>query len=352
MPNQPSSKRWRIAAVVLAAIVLIAAVLSFRRLRGSEFRWDQFGATFAQLDPIWFTGAVCLILLTYVGRALRWQVLLRPVCPNPNLWRILVATSIGFTAIVLFGRPGELVRPYLISLKENVSFSSQLAAWLLERIYDLLIVLLLFGYALSHVQAAHLSFGPNFEFILRIGGYLVAGVCTFCLGFLLVVRHFSDAMQRRFLSSVTFLPENYYKRLEQVVIAFAAGMESTRSHTFVAQLVFYTVAEWWIIVASNFCLFMAFPQTTHFTLTDTLVFCGFVGLGSAIQIPGVGGGMQVASVLILTEFFGLTLEVSSAIAILIWLTTYVVIIPIGVFLALREGLNWKNLKQLESRLPE
>ena len=97
---------------------------------------------------------------------------------------------------------------------------------------------------------------------------------------------------------------------------------------------------------------MAFPATTHFTVTDTLVFCGFVGLGSAIQIPGVGGGMQVASILILTEFFGLTLEVSSAMAILIWITTYVVIVPIGILLALREGLNWKNLKQLESRLPE
>ena len=97
---------------------------------------------------------------------------------------------------------------------------------------------------------------------------------------------------------------------------------------------------------------MAFPATALFTVTDTLVFCGFVGLGSAIQIPGVGGGMQVASILILTKFFGLTLEVSSAMAILIWLTTYVVIVPIGILLALREGLNWKNLKQLESRLPE
>ncbi|MEO8131638.1 MAG: lysylphosphatidylglycerol synthase transmembrane domain-containing protein, partial [Bryobacteraceae bacterium] len=191
MPNQLLSKRWRITAFVLAALLLLTAILSFRRLRGSEFRWDQFGGTFAQLDPVWLAAAIILILFTYVGRALRWQVLLRPVCPHPNLWRIFVATSIGFTAIVLFGRPGELVRPYLISLKENVSFSSQLAAWLLERIYDLLIVLLLFGYALSHVQAAHLSLGPAFEFILRTGGYLVAAICTACLAFLLVVRHFS-----------------------------------------------------------------------------------------------------------------------------------------------------------------
>ena len=38
--------------------------------------------------------------------------------------------------MVILGRAGELVRPYLISLKEQVPFSSQMAAWLLERILD------------------------------------------------------------------------------------------------------------------------------------------------------------------------------------------------------------------------
>src|SRR4051812_12033010 len=228
MPDQSSQKRWRMAALVVAFALLIAAVLSFRRLRGSEFRWDRFASTFSQLDPVWLTAAILLILLTYIGRALRWQVLLRPVCPNPNLWRIFVATAIGFTALVIFGRPGELVRPYLISLKQNVSFSSQVAAWLLERIYDLLVVLLLFGYSLSHVNATRISLGHNLDFLLKTGGYLVAGICTLCFLFLLGVRHFSEAMQRRFLSSVTFLPENYYKRLEQLVAAFAAGLESTK----------------------------------------------------------------------------------------------------------------------------
>jgi glycosyltransferase 2 family protein len=352
MPDQPPSKRWRIIACLVGVILIAAAVLWFRRLRGSEFRWDQFAATFRQLDPAWLAAAIGLILLTYVGRALRWQVLLRPVSAKPNLWGIFIATAIGFTAVVILGRPGELVRPYLISVKEKVSFSSQIAAWLLERIYDLLVVLLLFGYALSQVHASQLSFGPGLQFILKTGGYLVGAICTGCLFFLLGVRHFSDAMQSRFLAAVSFLPQNYYKRLEQVVKAFAAGMASTKSHSFVALLLFYTATEWLIIVAGNLCLFRAFPATSQFTVTDTLVFCGFVGLGSAIQIPGVGGGMQVASVLILTEFFGLTLEVSSAVAIFMWLITYVVIVPIGAFLALREGLNWKNLKQLEARLPE
>src|SRR4030081_3226050 len=94
-PAPPSKFRWKLLGLLVFLAALIAAVLSFRRLRGSEFRWDQFVSTFRLLDPAWLTAAIVLILLTYVGRALRWQVLLRPVCPAPSLWRIIVATAIG-----------------------------------------------------------------------------------------------------------------------------------------------------------------------------------------------------------------------------------------------------------------
>ena len=65
---------------------------------------------------------------------------------------LLSATMIGFTAITLFGRPGEFVRPYLIARKEQVPVTSQFAAWVLERIFDLLMALLLFAFALTRVQ--------------------------------------------------------------------------------------------------------------------------------------------------------------------------------------------------------
>ena len=43
---------------------------------------------------------------------------------------------------------------------------------------------------------------------------------------------------------------------------------------------------------------------------------GFVSFGSIVQIPGVGGGMQVVSVLVLTELFGIRLELATAFALL------------------------------------
>ena len=65
------------------------------------------------------------------------------------------------------------MRPYLIATQGAVPLSSQLAALLLERIYDLLTALLVFGFALSQIQRSEVQAGPALGWVLadrRQGG--------------------------------------------------------------------------------------------------------------------------------------------------------------------------------------
>jgi uncharacterized membrane protein YbhN (UPF0104 family) len=85
---------------------------------------------------------------------------------------------------------------------------------------------------------------------------------------------------------------------------------------------------------------------------ETLIFVGFAAMGSIVQIPGIGGGVQVATVVVLTEIFGMPLEVASGLAILIWLLGFVIIVPFGVLFALQEGINWRRFRHLPEDVPE
>jgi glycosyltransferase 2 family protein len=208
-------------------------------------------------------------------------------------------------------------------------------------------VLLLFGFALTRLQRSGAMVGPTVKTILGTGGYFVAVLCSLCLIVLVFLRFFSDTMLNRITAALSVLPERPRKVAEQVVTAFVRGMGSTKQGSFVAQLIAYTLVEWLIIVGCFYCLFQSFAATAHLGFTDILIFVGFVAFGSVIQIPGIGGGMQIASVLVLTEIFGLPLEEAGGIAILIWMVTFVVIVPFGLALAFHEGLNWKKLKQIE-----
>jgi glycosyltransferase 2 family protein len=327
---------------------LIAAGLLYWRLGKPDFQWERFWITFTQLHGGWLTAGVVLIFLTYVGRALRWQVMMRPLAPHARFGKLLSATVIGFTGIVLLGRPGELIRPYLIAIRENTPFSSQMAIWLLERIWDLLVVLAMFGFALSQVRIDPNTLGPGMQWLLRTGGIVVAILCTVCVAMLLMIGIFSEAAQRRIREAMPAVPERFRARVEEVLLAFAGGMKATRSGSYNAQILAYSVAEWSIIVAGTWCLLRSFPQTSNFSLVDSAVFIGFVAFGSIVQIPGIGGGMQVASVVILTELFGVDLAAATGVAILIWLTMYVFIAPVGVLLAVHEGLKWKELRHLDT----
>lgn len=342
-----SARRSRLGPTLWIAAALTALLVAalVYRLRTTGFAWDVFFATFVHVRWPWLAGAMILLLLTYFGRALRWEVMLRPLRPKPSLWNVNSATVIGFTAIVLLGRAGEVVRPYLISVKERVPFSSQMAAWFLERIFDMLLVLLIFGVALARMPAG-LHVGPALQWVLRTGGYLAASIGAICLLLLVAFRNFGASAQRRILSAITFLPDKLHARVEQMLQSFVQGMECTRDRESLILLVAYSVLEWALILGGLFCIFRAIPATAYFGVTDVMIFCGFAAFGGVVQIPGIGGGVQMVSILVLTEMFKIPLETATGLAILIWLLTWVLVVPFGLAYAFHEGLNWKRISHI------
>ncbi|HVW83890.1 MAG TPA: lysylphosphatidylglycerol synthase transmembrane domain-containing protein, partial [Bryobacteraceae bacterium] len=131
--QNPARRRRKIlAAVLFMAIVGGWAIYAGTREKG--FDWPTFVSTVQALDWRWLALSLAFSYATYVVRALRWAVLLEPLRPHPRFGKLLSATVIGFSAVTALGRAAEMVRPYLIANRENLPFSSQIAAWIVERI--------------------------------------------------------------------------------------------------------------------------------------------------------------------------------------------------------------------------
>ncbi len=319
------------------------------RTRGLSFRWDLLLATLDHVRWRWLVASICLILLSNVGRALRWQVMLRPFGHPLGVWRLTSDTAIGFTAGVVLGRVGEVVRPYLIAVQTGLPFSSQAAAWLLERILDLLAVLLFCGYALIRIPPDSWRLGPKVQDALIAGGYSLALAGALCLVLLLAFRQPNGVAQRRVLSAITFLPEQKRQRIAGMLEAFSQGVECTRDLRLLVLLLGYTLLQWSVIVAGTFALFRGFQATQAFGLLDVLVLMAFVSLGGLVQVPGLGGGIQVASIVALTKIYGVPLESATGIAIVLWFVSSITIVPFGIACGFHEGLNWSKLKLLSTK---
>jgi hypothetical protein len=75
-------------------------------------------------------------------------------------------------------------------------------------------------------------------------------------------------------------------------------------------------------------------------------------VGSAIQLPGVGGGSQLACFLAYTTIFGVEKEPAAAAAILIWLISFAGCSLAGIPLLIHEGMSLGELRRLAKQEEE
>jgi uncharacterized membrane protein YbhN (UPF0104 family) len=345
-----SQHHVRIGLVLALAVAVAGLWVLIHRAIESGFDSAAFLASLTQSRPGWFLAAWVVTMLSLLGRAIRWQVMIRPLKPHASLWSLFVSTVIGYTALILLGRPGEFVRPWLISRRENVALSSQIAAWTLERVYDMLLILGLFGYALVLVLENGTRGGVFWQRVLEAGGWFAGITGTICLAVLITVHRFPDLLEQRFTQAVAVIGEPYRARAVQILQTALAGVRSTRDYRSVAALLWWSAVEWLLVLVVYWSVFRAFPQTAGLGPAQVIVYTGFVTFGSIVQIPGIGGGFQVVSALVLNEIFGVALEPASMIALTTWIISFVGIVPVGLSLTLHEGIRWASLRNLKAEV--
>ena len=129
--------------IKFTVLLLLTAILLWWFARGVD--WAQVRAEMAGVNWLLIALGVVVVCTTYVLRALRWRALLAPVAET-SLRDLLAATTVGFGAIFLVGRSGEVLRPTFLSLSDRrVRPSASFVTIGVERIYDMAAVILLFA---------------------------------------------------------------------------------------------------------------------------------------------------------------------------------------------------------------
>ncbi len=332
-------------ALLPAAAVALGLLFAWFTWRNySSFQWLRFAKTFAAIRLDWFFLGLFLTLASFLGRAVRWQVMMLPV--RSSFRGITFATFVGFSAVVIFGRPGEVVRPYLIARQENTEVGSQAGVWVLERLYDLISILLLFGLGIHYARNIGGVPGSKLSTVLQTGGWAATG-CAILAGFIFyLMTHTPDFCRRRLYEATTFLSPARHATFLRSLDSFLLGVQpAARWPTFWKSMAL-TAAEWAMILGGGYCYFRAFPPASGFGIVDVAAYWGFTSFGAIVQLPGIGGGIQIASVFILTELFRMPLDQATGFSLLIWAGTSLAVLPVGVPLAFYGGLNFRKLRRI------
>jgi uncharacterized protein (TIRG00374 family) len=337
-------KKRYLAYAVVAAILAALIYVQFRTWK--NFDWPTFWDQSRQVSLRHILNAVGLIYLSYFLRALRWKIFLRPVRKEASAIGLIPPTLVGFTGLALLGRPGELIRPYLIARRTNLTFSSQMAVWAVERIFDIgaftvLMVLAIF-------LPTELRSLPNPEIYprLRVGGFLLIALVAGLALVAFLVAKFGEAVAAWIEIRLSHLASNFGHRVAQKVREFHGGLDTIHSPLSFLQLAGVSLLMWWFIALAYLEVTHAYgTPLEHMTVSKVLLLMGSSMLGSLIQLPGVGGGSQLATISALQHIFNASHELAASCGILLWVTTFVSVVPVGLLLAHRERLSLRKLSE-------
>jgi hypothetical protein len=324
------------------AIVALLVYLQFRHWQ--NFDWTTFWAQWGQINFRYILLAVGLIYITYILRAYRWKVLLWSAQRQTSWIGLIAPTIVGFTGLALLGRPGELIRPYLIARRENVTFSSQMAAWTVERIFDIgaFTVLLTLAVFLPGTELHQIAKYRGIEIFALLFLALTAGVS---IGAMLIVKY-GEAISVWVETRFSHLAKNLGNRIAERLREFHGGLNTIQSKYAFVQLSMVSLVIWGFVALSYFVVVRSYgAPLAHITISKIFPLMGSSMVGSLIQLPGVGGGSQLATISALRLVYNAAPELAASCGILLWLVTFVSVVPGGLVLARFEHLSLRKLSQ-------
>jgi hypothetical protein len=326
----------RIGVSLMLMVILLAVFLW-------NVDFEQVGDAMRQAHPGLIAAAIALALLNYYLRAIRWQLILRPV-GRVRHGSAVLAVAVGYAAMTLLpARIGDLIRPIVLAKRDRLPFSGTLASIFTERLFDLWTVVLYFLiFVLFPPTMGRLDAQAEHNLrILSYSGY-VAGA-GLVLGSLVILGLFR--FQGQFVDLVTRpvgrLRASWRAPLASFLNHFLDGLRVLQRPrdllvTMVASLLIWYVIYWQVRVT-----LLAFGIDLPLRAAFFLVTLSVIGL--AIPTPGGIGGMHKAIQIGLTAFFAVELNAATAIAIVYHAICFVPITVLGLLCLPLVGVRLRDV---------
>ncbi len=334
--------------VALALVVLGALAYRSRRIiHLQDFSWDRLVLVVRQARGSLLLVSLVAIYAGYAIRALRWARFCRYL-GRPGFLSIYNATLVGFAALFLLGRAGEPIRPLLIARKERLAVSSMFGIYVLERLFDTASTAVIAGLALLVFPDMLSSGGANTAWEARArttGLALFAGLLA-AITFLVYFRLYGAAALERRLEGWR-AGTGWKRRAAGAFAGFSEGLQAIQTLPDLLAAIGYSALHWAIVALIYFWVAHSFGgRLAELDFAGAMLVLAVTMVGSALQLPAVGGGSQAASFLAFTVVFGVEKEPAAAASIVLWLITFAASSLVGVPLLIREGWSMGELRRL------
>ena len=257
--------------------------------------WDIDAATvwaaMRQASPTWLGIIVLTTLVTIVLRAWRWLVLMRPFTTSVTVWEASQALALCYGANFFLPRSGEALRVIGLKWRHSISMGSTAATVVVERIIDLVWLVMFVGISVLLLRAPlELAF-PWLGPWMGPGILAALAACVALLSLLTMVSIYRDRaldVLRRILRP---LPPRISGAVVDTLSTFAHGLEALHTPSAYVEILVSSLllnAGYILLIYEGF---VAFGFHTDYSLgaPEALVIMAISSLGIVAPVPGGTG---------------------------------------------------------------
>jgi uncharacterized protein (TIRG00374 family) len=216
-------------------------------------------------------------ILSHWIRAIRWRVFLEPIHHAKSTINLFSAVMVGYLVNNITPRGGELVRPFVYARREKISKTAVFATIVVERVIDVIFLLLMFAVVFFASRNLILLAFPLLTISMLTYFVIVVFLIVVVL-FLLITTNLFDLFLEKIAKS---LAPKKYERINEIWHSFKKGFETLKNPKRYLIIFLESMIIWSLYALPLYIMFFAFDFQSTLNL-------GIFDAGLLIVVSGVG----------------------------------------------------------------
>ena len=233
-------------------------------------------------DFFWLALSIIASLVAFYSRAVRWNMLIAPLGYNPAISNTTAALMIGYLANLAVPRLGEVTRCGTLSRAEKVPFDSLLGTVIIERIIDVICLLVcVFLVAVNEYSRLGNFLNENIysPVTSRATSLLNKPLFIFAIAIVLTLIILIVIRKRKKTSGAV-------SKIFSVLKGVGSGIDTVRKLKNPLAFIFHTVLIWTMYFLMSFLCFRALEATSLLDWHAGLFVLVVGGMGMSAPVQG------------------------------------------------------------------
>ncbi|MFZ1612222.1 MAG: lysylphosphatidylglycerol synthase transmembrane domain-containing protein [Chitinophagales bacterium] len=283
--------------------------------------------SFRNANYWWVAISIVVGIVSHIVRALRWQMMIRPLGYETRFRVTFSAVMIAYLSNLAVPRLGEVTRCGIMQRYDKVPFDKALGTIVVERAIDLLSLIIITVFALMFQFKTISGFFDEKVITPLFGKFSFTPVTILIIVVIVAAIYFLFRFAiKKWKHTATYL------RIQLLMMNVRDGIYSIRHLKNLPLFIFYTIAMWFCYYSMIWLCFYALPETSNFGINEGLAILVFGTLG-IISTPGGIGAYQFIVTELLTSIYMLARPIAYAFSWIVWVGQTLMVILFG-FLAL------------------